>query len=485
MVAGVLSVSSACNEYLEIDPQQSLAISQVYQSAQDLETALVGLYDGFQHSDFSGCNLTMAPDIIADNGQWRGSFPSYIEMAGRSLPADNVEVRGMWSMAYRVINAANLILEAIPNIDDPELAASQDRIRGTALFVRGWAHFQIVRYFGKPYGPTSGTDLGVPIVSTATGEGEIVFPERATVEAVYQFAIQQLEEAVTLLPETSPVGNVNRWVARAALADIAFQQRDYARAAEIAGDIINNGGYSLVEDIKTFFTNEGSDESIWEVVHTNQDNPGVNGSLATFHHINGRGGDVVVSSDLFDNGFALILTDAQKAQAATDAVTLVDTRVSTLTSAGGTFSDAGGVNIEKYDGFNNNDDDAPIYRLATFMLMRAEALARGQGINDESINLLNAVRVRAFRGTDAAGAAVDVAPYVSFVATDFASPEELIEAIILERRVELCFEGNRLHDLKRLQRPVRGLAFDSDELVWPIPQRDLDANGNLIQNPGY
>ncbi|NJK82864.1 MAG: RagB/SusD family nutrient uptake outer membrane protein [Saprospiraceae bacterium] len=42
-----------------------------------------------------------------------------------------------------------------------------------------------------------------------------------------------------------------------------------------------------------------------------------------------------------------------------------------------------------------------------------------------------------------------------------------------------------MHDLIRLGRPVKGLAPDADVLRWPIPQRDLDANNNLVQNPGY
>jgi hypothetical protein len=126
-----------------------------------------------------------------------------------------------------------------------------------------------------------------------------------------------------------------------------------------------------------------------------------------------------------------------------------------------------------------------LVRLATFYLMRAEALARTEGINQESLDLLNAIRTRAIRRVDSEGVQSDASDVISYEAADFADADELIEAIILERRVELAFEGNRIHDLRRLQRDVRGVAWDADVLVFPIPQREIDANDQLVQNPGY
>ncbi|MEM9933924.1 MAG: RagB/SusD family nutrient uptake outer membrane protein, partial [Bacteroidota bacterium] len=106
-----------------------------------------------------------------------------------------------------------------------------------------------------------------------------------------------------------------------------------------------------------------------------------------------------------------------------------------------------------------------------------------------SVDLLNEIRNRAIRTIDAGGAEGDASAYVSYVVGDFASADELIEAIILERQVELAWEGNRFHDLNRLGRPMVNDRASSpsgaDNLVWPVPQRDIDANSNLVQNPGY
>ena len=60
-----------------------------------------------------------------------------------------------------------------------------------------------------------------------------------------------------------------------------------------------------------------------------------------------------------------------------------------------------------------------------------------------------------------------------------------LEYILNERRRELAFEGFRIHDIKRLQDSVSTFAYDAPELVFPIPQREIVANPNLVQNEGY
>jgi len=55
---------------------------------------------------------------------------------------------------------------------------------------------------------------------------------------------------------------------------------------------------------------------------------------------------------------------------------------------------------------------------------------------------------------------------------------------------ELCFEGHRWFDLVRTNTLIQsahadGKSIDEKNILFPIPQRELDANKNLVQNPGY
>ena len=58
--------------------------------------------------------------------------------------------------------------------------------------------------------------------------------------------------------------------------------------------------------------------------------------------------------------------------------------------------------------------------------------------------------------------------------------------ILLERQLELAFEGFLLHDLKRTKNDIDGLPYNDPTLVLPIPQNEMDTN-DLIgdNNPGY
>jgi hypothetical protein len=484
LIAGL----GACNTFLdEPQPAQSLPSATAFTRAQDIENAMVGAYDAAQGARMFGTNVCMLPGIYADNGEWRGSFPSYRDIFNLMIVSDNAEVAGMWQLGYRVINAANLILQALETVQDPALTTElRNRLRGEALFLRGATHFEMVRYFGIPFNQNSGAEPGIPVMTAPVATtDDVTFPSRSSVAEVYNRVIADLQEATTLLPATNPQGRgrATRYSALGYLARAAFQQRDYNKAAADALQVLN-GPFSLNPEPRDFYVSvDRTPEEIWVIVHTVQDNPGVNGSLATFHNRQGRGGDVVVAQDLVDDGYNRIVTPAQRDAITGAGYSVVDLRLTQLTQFDAPSST---YFIEKYIDFTNNADNAPIQRLAEYLLMRAEALARTDGINQESLDLLNQVRRRALRVLDADGDVVpNGASFTDFQAGDFASADELIEAIITERRVELAFEGSRYHDLMRLQRPVKGAQWNDPRLRFPIPQRELDANGNLTQNPGY
>jgi len=65
----------------------------------------------------------------------------------------------------------------------------------------------------------------------------------------------------------------------------------------------------------------------------------------------------------------------------------------------------------------------------------------------------------------------------------------LIDAILLERRKELAFEGFRRMDMLRYKQNLRAsnplAAYGGQKTILPIPQRELDNNKSLQPNPGY
>ena len=124
-------------------------------------------------------------------------------------------------------------------------------------------------------------------------------------------------------------------------------------------------------------------------------------------------------------------------------------------------------------------------RGADIMLLKAEALARKNQLV-QAAQVVNIVRKRVGL-SDLSSAATS-------------SQESMLDAVLLERRLELAFEGQRWFDLIRnnkLQsvmntlnqldpgRLTQARAFSAESELLPIPQPVLDENTNLKQNPGY
>jgi starch-binding outer membrane protein, SusD/RagB family len=122
-----------------------------------------------------------------------------------------------------------------------------------------------------------------------------------------------------------------------------------------------------------------------------------------------------------------------------------------------------------------NGDYVPVIRYAEVLLNLAEALARTNGLDARAIALLNAVRKRS-------DASTTLAP---------TTQQELIDATLLERRIELLGEGFRSRDLMRLGMafPAKGsigaVAAAETQYVWPIPSGEILVNTIIDQNPGY
>src|SRR5690606_4579316 len=120
----------------------------------------------------------------------------------------------------------------------------------------------------------------------------------------------------------------------------------------------------------------------------------------------------------------------------------------------------------------------PILRYSDILLMYAEALNETSGPVTEAYDALNSVRIRA-----------GLEPLTGL------TKEAFREAVWLERRLELCFEGHRWFDLVRTGNLVsavlnetsfsRNPRIDAHHALYPIPQREMDANSNLVQNNGY
>jgi len=440
----LLAAASSCKKALDIDPVDSIEQSQALLTSKDVEVALVGTYSALGSRNFYGGRPFLMADFLANTNaiEWYGTYEELTQTINKSLLKTNTFVDNVWASGYTAINDANNVIAAIGKVD----AAKKNKVEGEAKFIRGSVYFDLVRLFGKAYNDGSPTtNPGVPIVLTpTTSVTEASYVSRATVAAVYTQAIADLTDAEAKLPATNGFF-ATKYSAAGMLARLYLQMGNYAAAAAAANRVISSGNYSLNTSFIDAFPEMGS-------------TPGVNSAedvfaiqvttLTGFNGYNefygsstyGGRGDAVISQNWIDNTYATN-----------------DDRINA-------FYDDGDMYTSKYA---NQYGNVSVIRLAEMYLIRAEAnvrLAPAAPVGGRTpLQDLAVVRSRAGLTTTTA----------------------TLANILAERKLEFAFEGFALHDAKRTQTNIGSLAWNSNALVFPIPQIEMDANKNLVQNPGY
>lgn len=171
---------NSCANFLEEDPKGKLVTENFFKSETDLNLALNALYHNVQASQ-TNSNSTIVQlqgdDITVFN---TAKNPYYTADTYRQT-VDYKGVEALWSGKYRVIQAANLIVD---NADKAKDNASEQAIKnakGNALFWRACAYFELVRVFGP-----------LPV----NKHNEVDFNAKMTsVEDIYEMVIADLETA--------------------------------------------------------------------------------------------------------------------------------------------------------------------------------------------------------------------------------------------------------------------------------------------------
>ena len=466
---------TACDKQLNINPTQSVDATTALNSEDKVGSAVVGLYAELDDPNLYGTNLILVPELLAADNYifFQGTFSNFRDISRRLTRNDNTTAEGIWREAYQDINQANLVLEALPVVTTASL---KSQFEGEARFVRGDMYFELVRLYAKQYNAaTASSDLGVPINLTPvrTVEEANRRVARSTVAQVYAQVIDDLTKAIALLPRTNGT-RATSFTAKALLARVYLQQGNYAAAGTLADDVIRNSGKSLAPTLQAVFTSRNSTETLFEIQQNDQNNAGTsNSGLATHYASIGQLGRGDVRVELaFANLYG-----------ATDARGRTSSLIYNSTGARSVSAPNVALRTGKFTSYGQN---IPVIRLAEMYLIRAEAAFRA---GNAATALADVNRIRARSGATA------------YTAADFL-PTNGLANILLERQLELAFEGFRIHDLKRVngivapERPatattplVPAVLASSDRLVLPIPKRETDlndpANPVLIQNPGY
>lgn len=439
-IIGILATAlfTGCGDMLDIKPTNTIDVSTAVSTSKDVEALIVGAYNSLGDGDLLGGNMLRDSELIGDDGElfWDGTFVDPGEIWTKNMLITNGQAELTWLDAYRTINICNTVLANLDVVTPDKVV----RIEGEAKFIRGLMYFELVKTYARTW--TDGdpaANLGVPIVTTPNN---LELVDRSSVQDVYALILDDLTDAKTLLPTTNSFF-ATTYSASGILSRVYMMQNDYANAAIEADVVIESGEFELLDDYAdnfnnsalTFDTRDDNENATLEDVFAMQvtSQSGIN-NMNTFFSTSGRG-------DIYIEPAHFALYEAG------------DERLDL-------FYDG-----ERTGKWENQFGNVNIIRLAEMYLTRAEAnFQQGTSVGETPLQDINTIRDR-----------VGLAPLGVVTLND----------ILLERHLELAFEGHLIHDIKRTQSSVGALGFDEPKLIFPIPNREIILNPDMEQNEDY
>ena len=543
LLLAALSMTSCLDEY----PKDQLDEDAIYGSAPDIYiNAVASLYNyigGANESEgiqgtcrgiYDYNTLTTDEAMIPirggdwyDGGLWNAMYQ-------HRWTADDQSLYDTWKYIYKVIVLANKSLDIISSKSGLLSAAQQKEYRAEVRAIRAMFYYYAMDMFGR-----------VPLVlSTDEQRYSSLFQGQTDRSSIFHFVFQELQQVLPSLPdqhsnkEGNYYGRITQPVVNFLLAKLALNAEIYmyddwtqgyanrpkgsdihfsvpaADASSHDGDKELNAwetciyycdklaeeGYVLESDDAFNFSthNETSKENIFTIpmdknIYTNQ----FHYLFRSYHYTHGgalgwgsENGTCATISTMKANHYGEADEDARCKMNFVAGVVKVDGHellmdngkpleyqpfevAQNLTNS--KFVKTAGARMAKYEVDRTSymdgklqSNDIVLFRYADALLMKAEAKIRNGENGDEELN-----RIRARVGM----------PY----------RKATLDNILEERLLELVWEGWRRQDLIRfgkftgaydLRTPLQGES-SGYTTVFPIPQKCIDLNSELVQNKGY
>lgn len=499
-----LGLASCKKDFLETSPTDRVAGPTLFETTDGAQVAMDGIYRMLYTSGWTTGNTAqnfgimstklytslMGEDMVQD-AQGNGWFYFDYKYDVRSrYTATTWRSYATWNFYYTLISNANYVLAEESTLKGDKAAV--DNIMAQAYAIRAYAYFQLIQSFQQTYIGHQ-TSPGVPLYTEPTtsatqGKG------RGTVEQVYTQINSDLTKSIALFSTNKNLqahkSHADYYLANAIQANVALVQNKWTDAAKFATEALTKPSLALGSgtDLTSGFNNRNLKNVMWgaEVI---ADQSGIYASF--FSHMDAAADRYARSSRkcaykwLYD---LVPATDVRKAwwNGATD---------------GGTNTTKPYNQVKfRYSNIASDLGDYIFMRAEEMLLVKAEALANDNKLQEAKDALATLMVLRNPTGYQAIlnGMTMSNTHTMGSVGT----PTTLMDQIILQRRIELWGEAERIFDIQRLKmgfdRNAAGsnhsfkptfntLQVANKEFILTIPQKEFDGNPNMNattdQNP--
>ncbi|MCX2574090.1 RagB/SusD family nutrient uptake outer membrane protein [Pedobacter sandarakinus] len=473
----LLVLTGGCKKILEVTPEAEFAPANVLTSEAGVKALLFSAYQNYQEQPNMRDVINLAEvttDMAFNSG---GNENLYLtQFINFAWDPSISQFQGVnWGPSYRIIRDANLVLESIATVESTD--AFKKQIGAEARFLRALAYVTLYNWYGP-----------VPLRISSKQEPELA---RASDDEMKTFIESELNAVVDGLPDPGKeeaFGRATKGAALGLLTKFMLNTKQWQKASDAAKRVMDLNYYQLFPVFKDLFKveNEGNKEMIFVMPCINQTDQGNwmsagamptaflsttqlpeyrwNAGIQNFATMYRLRDELVNTFAANDARFVTVLRTYTNTSNAT-----INLRATVDNARSLKFFDNAAVK-------NDHGNDFPIIRYADILLSRAEALNEASGPSVEALSYLNPVRVRA-------GIPV-------LTLADVPSQDAFRDAILRERGWEFITEGKRREDLIRQGKFIskaraRGVNARDEQVLFPIPQAEIDANKLIVQNKGY
>lgn len=458
---------AACQKQLNVLPTTTEVDGNIITDIKSAQTALNGVYYRFANAgaDYNTIPITQWFSVQEGLPSQLCGLATYpfggSAFTDHSFDANSYGVEQIWNYGYNLVNAANGFLKNIESVASVE-SGTKVKMVGEAKFLRAFGNATLLLYYGQYYDETS--QYGIILRKEFVKAGQINLP-RSSVADTYTTILSDLDDAIATLPDqSSQTYYSNVWAAKLLKARILINRGsadDLTKVISLTKDIISNSPYSLEENLKDIFLSKAfnSNEVILGIEPYQK---GGSGKYAQYlYYSQYVGSDSLIS----------LLNNDPRSQWFSKHITKYGYDVNLIT--------------KYYPGSVDQPESDPIsnfsyaFRLTEAYLLEAEALTTSGGSLDDAKTLLKTV--------------MSHAGITDFTEVDAENSRQGLQLLIVKEEMKNFFAegGQDWLALRRLPfatvQKLNPAIKTKDQLLLPIPQNEITANGELKgqQNPGY
>lgn len=489
-IAALAMQALSCSKFLDKNPLDQISSETFWNNQNEVNMALAGVYARILTSTFDHNTMfwdVLGGDVCANQG-------ADVVALGQGLiePTSGGIVSGIYTQCYQGISSCNFFLE---NIDRAPVSDEiKTQYKGEVLFLRAMFYFTLTEFYG-----------GVPLYTQLVTIDESKVKQSTKEEVVTQI-LADLDAAIGSLPNTTYNGHAVKGTALGLKAKVLLHNGRWKEAADVAGQVISDGRFSLFNNYRTLFLSSGQSgnpEIMMSAQYLNPDRAATGPDIQFAWHgtINPRqelvndyectDGKSIAESPLYQSSNWRLNRDPRLLMT----IKAFEDKVinSSGVEMGFNYNAQSGTGYEPVKGLNwdalpvdystKSEQDWILLRYAEVLLIYAEARNEDTGPDQSVYDALNAIRARP---------GVDMPPVPAGLSKD-----QMRERIRHERRVELALEGKRYWDIKRWKTAEIYIPtlvdpggaqrkFDpAKHYLFPFPQSEIDVNPSLDQNPNY